>query len=186
MVFARVSAGLLVTLLFVVGTQARAGAIVPPFDNFPQAEPCQDNGVPCGWFVGSPGSPIPVEFDPLAPAWIKTLEVDKFEDNVYFVSETLEVVGADWNDWHEEIMDANWEWDPNPADAATLSVGGIQVGSVFLSPDHKVLDFTGFTASATDIVTIMKTVLFTGGGNAPLGLTFDVEEFPTQLPVPGA
>ncbi|MCY2929707.1 MAG: PEP-CTERM sorting domain-containing protein [Planctomycetota bacterium] len=155
-------------------------------------------GVPVtGWSIdsGNPTYPwIPVQLDPNGPAWGKILVGDMNigggvvyanPGDTFTVQELLEVSPTlPWTDWHESLLSPEWDWiAPTTLLANGLPAPGLTIATTPATlATGGTIDFTFNSLPPGTLVTIQKTLRYTGLSGVPFASKVIVSEYPTPEP----
>jgi hypothetical protein len=179
----------------VLGQMTYGQGVGPPLGGNPTTHHLSGGG----WTIPDLGNPRqPVIRDPNGPPWPKILTdvggaaLVANPGATFFIHERLIIDGTrDWADWHEEILDPGWEWNPavNPSDlhANGVTAPGLNVNiTPGTSTQGGIIDFTFNSLPPGTLVDIYKTITYSGAGlpvpAPPFQGHIRILEYPTPEP----
>jgi hypothetical protein len=152
-----------------------------------------------GWTIDDGGGgPVVVERDPNGQPWFKDLlesgpnppiGVVAQPGDTFTVHEQLIIGGnLSWKDWHEEILNPDWEWVDTAVNAITLHVNGA------VAPGLSIMNmpagagvggslwFDFDEAFPGDTIDIYKNIQYVGAAGTVFSGTIHIAEYPTPEP----
>jgi hypothetical protein len=139
---------------------------------------------------GGVAGPVGIYLDPGAGPWKKTL-IDVINGSLNLIEhiqislEPSGLPGPSWTDWDEQIMTPNWGWAAVPVPTVGLSDDGNVTGTISTKNINIPNDFVEFDFNPENnpaVLTVTKTLVYTGPGPVPGKATVVVEEYPTPEP----